>query len=68
MEHIKEEIQNGDFTSFDRLNESQKGNIAKNWTKEMKHKYLTRHGVMTEDEFFAQLDKIADGTFCGDTE
>ena len=35
----------------------------KTWSREMKHKYLTRNPVMTEEEFFSVLDKIADGKY-----
>lgn len=51
------------FSSFDRLSESQKGIVAKNWDRNMRMKYLNRHSSMTEEEFFKELDKIVDGTF-----
>lgn len=62
MKHINEEIQHGDFTSFDRLTDSQKGDIAKDWDNNMRMKYLNRHPVITEEEFLKELDKIAEGT------
>lgn len=61
--HINVDIRNGDFSSFDRLNESQKGVVAKDWDKNMRMEYLNRHAHMSEEEFYAQLDKIANGTF-----
>lgn len=63
MKQITEELNRGDFSSFEKLNASQKGEIAKNWDDDMKHRYLTRHNVMTEDEFFGVLDSIAEGSF-----
>lgn len=63
MQKINEEVHAGDFSSFDNLSESEKGKVMKNWDNEMKHKYLTRNPVMSEEEFFETLDQIADGTY-----
>lgn len=63
IKHINEEILKGDYSSFDRLTEPQQAELVESWTDEMKLKYLTRNPAMTEEEFFAELDKIADGTF-----
>ena len=52
-----------DFRNFDQLEDSTKGMLMKNWDSEMKHRYLTRNPVMSEDEFFEILDKIADGKY-----
>lgn len=60
---LTEDLSRGDFSSFDRLNESQKGVVAKDWDKNMRMKYLNRHATMSEKEFFKELDKIADGTY-----
>lgn len=60
---LTEDLSRGDFSSFDRLNESQKGIVAKKWNRNMRIKYLNRHSSMTEEEFFKELDKIAEGTF-----
>lgn len=63
MVDINEEIRNGDFSSFDRLPESQQIEIVKSWDDATQLKYLTREPVMSQEEFFAELDRIADGTF-----
>lgn len=63
LHSIEAETRNGDFSRFDNLNEIQKGNMMMKWDSKMKHKYLCRHPYMTEPEFFAILDKIADGTY-----
>ena len=63
IKQTKEEIKQGVFSSFDKLNESQKEVVAKDWDKNMRMKYLNRHATMSEEEFFKELDKIANGTF-----
>lgn len=60
---INDEVKSGDFSGFDNLSESEKVFVMKSWDKDMKHKYLTRNLVMSEEEFFAELDKIAEGKF-----
>ncbi len=32
--------------------------LQKKWDKDMRYKYLTRHNVMSESDFFNQPDKI----------
>lgn len=63
MKHIIEELNRGNFSSFDKLNASQKGVVAKDWDKNMRMKYLNRHTTMSEEEFFKELDKIAEDPF-----
>ena len=63
MKKVLEDIKRGDFSSFERLNEQQKGEIASQWTPEIQMAYLTRHTPMSEEEFFKKLDKITDGTY-----
>lgn len=65
MKKVLEDIKRGDFSSFERLNDRQKGEIASKWTPEIQMAYLTRHTTMSEEEFFKKLDEIADGTFEG---
>ena len=57
------EIKVSDFSKFDKLLQSDKVEVMKTWDMDMKHKYLTRNPVMSEEEFFAELDKIAEGKF-----
>lgn len=59
-------MNNVDFSIFDNLSESQKGRIARNWDRNMRMKYLNRHSTMTEEEFFAELDRIANETNASD--
>lgn len=59
-------MNNVDFSIFDNLSESQKGRIARNWDRNMRMKYLNRHSLMTEEEFFAELDRIANETLTTD--
>lgn len=63
MVDINEEIRNGDFSSFDRLNEEMQSELITEWNDDMQLKYLSREPTMSQEEFFAELDKIADGTF-----
>lgn len=63
MVDINEEIRNGDFSSFDRLNEEMQSELITEWNDDMQLKYLSREPAMSQEEFFAELDKIADGTF-----
>lgn len=63
IKKINAEVKVGDFSSFDNLSESEKISMMKTWDKTMKHKYLTRNPVMSEEDFFAELDKIAEGKF-----
>ena len=60
---INSEIKANDFSRFDKLLQSDKVEVMKTWDKDMKHKYLTRNAVISEEEFFAELDKIAEGKF-----
>ena len=62
---IKSEIKVNDFSRFNKLLQSDKVEVMKTWDKDMKHKYLTRNPVMSEEEFFDTLDKIAEGKFMG---
>lgn len=62
MENITEDLKRGDFSSFEKLSETQKGRIEKNWDKEMRLKYLTRHEAMSETDFFSQLEENVDET------
>lgn len=59
-------MENVDFEIFDSLPESQKGRIARNWDRNMRIKYLNRHSAMTEEEFFTELDRIANETNASD--
>lgn len=63
IKQTKEEIKQGVFSSFDKLNESQKGVVAKDWDKNMRMKYLNRHDTISEEEFFKELDEIAQETY-----
>ena len=60
---INSKIKANDFSRFDKLLQSDKVEVMKTWDMDMKHKYLTRNPVMSEEEFFDTLDKIAEGKF-----
>lgn len=59
---IIEELKKGDLTSFNKLSESQRIELLKKHEK-LQLKYLMRNPTMTEDEFFSELDRIAEGTY-----
>lgn len=56
---INEAVKNGDFTEFDKLSASEKIGVAKNWTHEIRIKYLSRNSV-SEEELFNEIYKIID--------
>lgn len=63
MNHINEDIKYGDFSSFDKLNEEMQNELMTEWDDDMQLKYLSREPTMSQEEFYTQLDKIANGTF-----
>lgn len=48
---IFEEIQNGDFSNFNRLNENQQVEIMKNWNRDQWIKFRMQNSVSEEDVF-----------------
>lgn len=63
MKHINEDIKRGDFSSFDKLTEEKQVSLMKNWDDDMQLKYLMREPTISQEDFYGQLDKIANGTF-----
>lgn len=59
MNDTSGKINCNDFSSFERMPEYQKSGVAKDSDEGMRIKYLTRHPVMNEVEFFSELDRIA---------
>ena len=62
-EQINEEIRHGDFSSFDKLSDEVQNELMSDWDDELQLKYLSREPTMSQEEFYAQLDQIANGTF-----
>lgn len=60
---ILSETEAGYFDNFILLPEDQQIKLMESWSKDTRLKYLTREPAMTQQEFFAELDKIANGTF-----
>lgn len=63
IRHIYESIKRGDFSSSDKLTQEMQNAQMSEWDDEMQLKYLSREPTMSQEEFYAQLDKIAKGTF-----
>ena len=63
IKRIDEDIKNGDFSSFDKLSDEVQNELMSDWDDEMQLKYLSREPTMSQEEFYAQLDQIANGTF-----
>lgn len=55
-----EEINSGDFTTFDLLTESEQIECMKQWNHNMRIKYLTRNKAISFEEFFEELNQILD--------
>ncbi len=62
-QRILEDIQTGDFSSFDKLTEEKQVSLMKNWDDDMQLQYLMREPTISQEEFNGHLDKIANGTF-----
>lgn len=60
---LNEEIQHSNFTSFDRLTEEIQNELMSEWDDDMQLRYISREATMSQEEFYAQLDHIAKGTF-----
>lgn len=60
---ILDEIKLGDYSSFDKLTVEKQNELMSEWDDDMQLKYLSREPTMSQEEFYAQLDKIANGTF-----
>lgn len=56
--HINEAIMNGDFSSFDKLDEEMQVDIMNSWKEDMWIKYYTKEGTMTEQEFLNSMYKV----------
>lgn len=58
---INEAVKHGDFTEFNRLNEDEKVENMKSWTKDMRIKYLSQNSI-TDDDLFNEIYKIIDNS------
>lgn len=58
---INETVKHGDFTEFNRLNEDEKVENMKSWTKNMRIKYLSQNSI-TDDDLFNEIYKIIDNS------
>lgn len=56
---INEAIQNGELSSFNKLNEDEKVQNMKTWTEEMWCKYYTQE-TFSDKEVFDEIYKIID--------